>query len=151
MLLSMIPSHLHSPNPVQAGAGSLGSILLQLHIGAQGWLIAGGEWKLRMLKWDVVYSITLSNLNKRSPEGYFYVISFSLLILNDPVIFMDNRLYRDVPYGNGAEDYCRRDVGITTAHLATDPVGRRTMVKRITSYAHASGVCWQGAYQILLS
>lgn len=86
---------------------------------------------------NVVYSITLSNLNKKSPEGYFYVISFSLLILNDPVIFMDNRLYRDVPCGNGAEDYCRRDVGIATAHLATDPVGRRTMVKGIMSYAHA--------------
>lgn len=64
---------------------------------------------------------------------------------------MDNKLYRDVPCGNGAEDYCRRDVGIATAHLATDPVGRRTKVKDITSYAHASGVSCQGAYQILLS
>lgn len=64
---------------------------------------------------------------------------------------MDNRLYKDLPRGNGAEDYCRRDVGIATAHLATDPVGRRAKVKRIPSYAQASGVSGQGAYQILLS
>lgn len=64
---------------------------------------------------------------------------------------MGNRLYRAVPNGNGAEDYCRRDVGIATAYLATDPVGRRTKVKAIPSYAHASGVSRQGAYQILLS
>lgn len=69
------------------------------------------------------------------------MISFSLLILNDPVIVMYNRLYTNVPCGNRAEEM----LVSPTAPLVTDPIGRETLtslakVKVITPYAQASGV-----------